>query len=173
MNKSDSLKRFTRSIRTLQGEPHYIALGLAVGVFVACTPTVPFQTAMAVALALLFKASKPAAVIGSLTANPVTIPFFYIGSYKIGQFLLGGAMPEDVPYTSFLALLKLGAGAAIAVLSGGALLGLVAGMMAYPIGLGICHGVRARLKTSHPQRHRGLGEPNSKQPTLPENRASS
>jgi uncharacterized protein (DUF2062 family) len=77
-------------IKKLQGNPHYIALGMAIGVFVGITPTIPFHTALAIALAFVLRGSKPAAAIGVWVANPLTIPLFYYGGYKVGDFLWGG-----------------------------------------------------------------------------------
>jgi len=138
--------RFLKKIRTLQGDPHYIALGMAVGVFMGITPTVPLQTIIAVVLALILKASKPAAVIGTLTANPLTLPVFYIGSYKVGKFLLGDPIPTDIQYESVAAFLKLGTDMTIAMLAGGVLLGLVPGIATYFIALKFFQTFRGRLK---------------------------
>lgn len=77
-------------IKKLQGNPHYIAMGMAIGVFVGITPTIPFHTALAIALAFILRGSKPAAAIGVWIANPLTIPLFYYGGYKVGDFLWGG-----------------------------------------------------------------------------------
>ena len=78
-------------VKELQGDPHYIAMGVAIGVFVGVTPTIPFHTVLAIALAFVLRGSKPAAIIGVWFANPVTVPLFYIGSYKVGVFVFGGA----------------------------------------------------------------------------------
>ena len=75
---------YAKEIKTLNGDPHYIALGFAIGVFVAVTPTVPFHTVLAVALAFLLRASKPAALISVWISNPFTVVFLYLASYKAG-----------------------------------------------------------------------------------------
>ena len=173
MNVKESLRRFGKQIRTLQGEPHYIALGMAIGVFAALTPTVPFQTVIAVTLALVFKASKPAAVIGSLTANPFTIPLFYMGGYKIGTFLLGGSIPDGIQYESVRELLALGAGVTMAILTGGVLLGLMAGCITYLITLKFSQALGARLKTSKPEENQEIVGTGSDPKTLPDKRLSS
>ena len=51
-------------MRQLEGNPHYLALGMAVGIFVSITPIIPFQTLVAIALAILVRGSKSAAVLG-------------------------------------------------------------------------------------------------------------
>jgi len=83
-------------IKRLQGNPHYIAMGMAIGVFVGVTPTIPFHTALAIALAFVLRGSKPAAAIGVWIANPLTIPLFYYGSYKVGILLSGGKLDRGL-----------------------------------------------------------------------------
>jgi hypothetical protein len=80
------IELFVEKIKRLHGNPHYVALGMAIGVFVAITPTIPFHTILAVGLAVLFKASKPAAIIGVWVSNPFTVIFLYIACYKVGHF---------------------------------------------------------------------------------------
>lgn len=106
-------------IKRLQGNPHYVAMGMAIGVFIGITPTIPFHTALAIAFAFVLRGSKPAAAIGVWIANPLTIPLFYYGSYKIGVVLFGsnqGEMPDinhmihtlesSIPMQEKLALIK-------------------------------------------------------------------
>ena len=100
MKIKEKVREFVKTFKTLQGDPHYIAVGMSIGVFVSITPTIPFHTAIAVALAFIFNGSKPAAVIGVWFCNPITVPFFYIGSYKIGMVIFNMSMPLDIDYES-------------------------------------------------------------------------
>ena len=122
---------FIKNAKELQGDPHYIAVGMAIGVFVAITPTIPFHTAIALALAFMLRGSKAAAVIAVWVSNPVTIPIFYLGSYKVGNFILGNSIPFDPKYESLSELAKLGADATIAMMVGDVILGIVPGIAAY------------------------------------------
>ena len=75
---------------SLQGEPAQVAAGLAIGVFVGVTPTIPFHTAIIVLLGLFFRQNITAAYLGSwIISNPLTIPLFYLSQYELGRFLLG------------------------------------------------------------------------------------
>lgn len=56
-------------------------------------PILPFQTAVAVALAILFKGSKITAALGTWVTNPFNWYFLYYYSYKLGALMLGG--PEN------------------------------------------------------------------------------
>lgn len=74
---------------SLKGEPAAIAGGVALGIFVGVTPTIPFHTAIIVLLGFLFRQNIAAAYLGSwFISNPVTIPLLYIAQYELGRILL-------------------------------------------------------------------------------------
>ena len=124
-------QEFCRQLKELRGKPHEISLGMAIGVFIAVTPTIPFHTVLAVSLAALLRGSKLAAALGVWVSNPLTIPFFYYGSYRLGRLVLGYpqlALPADY---SVISLMKLGRHVTVAMLHGGVLLGILPGLLAY------------------------------------------
>ncbi len=82
---------FIKKVKQLNGDPHYVAFGMAIGVFVAITPTIPFHTILAIFMAVLLKASKPAAVLGVWVSNPFTVVFLYFACYKTGHFFWDGS----------------------------------------------------------------------------------
>ena len=79
------LLRFVR----LKGEPRELALGMALGIFSGMMPIIPFHTALAIALALIFKGSKITAAIGCWISNPLDWVVLYYMNYKIGAVILG------------------------------------------------------------------------------------
>jgi uncharacterized protein len=84
------LGEFYRQFVSLKGDPRRIALGIAIGVFIGVTPTIPFHTALIVAVSVLFRQHVAAAYLGSwLISNPLTIPVFYFSQYEAGRLLLG------------------------------------------------------------------------------------
>jgi uncharacterized protein (DUF2062 family) len=124
-------QEFCRQLKELRDKPHEISLGMAIGVFIAITPTIPFHTVLAVALAALLRGSKLAAALGVWVSNPLTIPFFYYGSYRLGRFVLGYpllVLPDDY---SLISLVKMGKHVTVAMLHGGVLLGILPGLLAY------------------------------------------
>jgi len=133
-------------IRDLQGDPQYVATGMAIGVFVAVTPTIPFHTAIALALAFIFKGSKAAAVIGVWFSNPLTIPVLYYGSYKIGTLLLRSPLPYDIHFESISELLDLGLDVTLAMLVGGALLGIIPAAIVYFVTFRVVIRLRERAQ---------------------------
>jgi hypothetical protein len=89
------IRAFYEKFISLKGEPATIAAGLAIGVFVGATPTIPFHTAIIILLGLLFRQNITAAYLGSwLISNPVTIPLLYLSQYELGRILLG--MPSSL-----------------------------------------------------------------------------
>ena len=79
---------YLRFIR-LRGDPHELALGMAFGIFTGMMPIMPFQMAVSVALALIFKGSKITAALGTWISNPLNWYFLYYFSYKLGAWILG------------------------------------------------------------------------------------
>jgi uncharacterized protein (DUF2062 family) len=131
MNLREKIQHFITRFKQLNGDPHYVALGMAIGVFISVTPTIPFHTVIALALAFILRGSKAAAAIGVWFSNPITIPLFYKGSYDVGISILGNSAPFGTEYESILELLKLGADVTIAMITGGIILGILPGIAAY------------------------------------------
>ena len=92
MNLQRQLKYYYLRFVRLRGDPHELALGIALGVFIGLMPVIPFQTALAVTLAIFFKGSKITAAIGTWISNPLNWYFLYYASYKLGAFIL--RLPE-------------------------------------------------------------------------------
>lgn len=136
-------RSFARSFRyiklrilRLQGSPHAIAAGVAVGAFASCTPLVGFHFLLSFMLAWVVGGSMIAAALGTAVGNPLTFPLIWVSSYRVGEFLLGGVttpgplelnLSFDTIWSSFETIwptLKL-------MLVGGALIGSVVGLTLY------------------------------------------
>jgi uncharacterized protein (DUF2062 family) len=141
-----NIRGIVESVKKLPGDPHYVAMGMAIGVFVSITPTMPFHTVIAIALALVLRGSKAAAAIGVWFCNPLTAPLFYLGSYKTGVFVFGKLAPFNIKYESVLELMKLGMNATMAMIAGGIILGILPGIAAYFITRKIITKIRLRRK---------------------------
>ncbi|MFP3983358.1 MAG: DUF2062 domain-containing protein [Desulfurivibrionaceae bacterium] len=73
----------------LQGTPEEVARGIAIGVFIGITPTIPFHTVLVLSAALFFRANKIAGLLASwVVSNPLTFFLQYYFSWRIGSFLL-------------------------------------------------------------------------------------
>ncbi len=69
--------------------PHRIALGIAIGVFIAFTPTVGMQMIIALALAALLRANKVVCLPMVWISNPVTMVPIYLVCFRVGSALVG------------------------------------------------------------------------------------
>ena len=106
---------------SLRGEPRAIAMGLAIGVFIGVTPTIPFHTVLIILFGLLFKHNLTAAYLGSwLISNPLTIPILYFSQYELGRYLLGMSHvhPALTDY-SLLSIISMGWQVILPLLTGG------------------------------------------------------
>lgn len=144
MKLSRQLRYYYLRFIRFRGDPQGLALGMAFGVFTGMMPIMPFQMALAVALALLFKGSKVTAALGTWISNPVNWYFLYYFSYKLGAFVLGvegqnrmfpvimGAVRsgEDAMVVAEK-ILAAGGMAAASFLIGGILMGMVASIPTY------------------------------------------
>ena len=141
-------ERFSQMLvrmRQLDGNPHYIALGMALGVFVSITPIIPLQTIAAILLAFLFRGSKSAAALGTWLSNPLTIPLVYYANYKLGCSLLRYQTTLDsVAFDSFSQLMELGLEVTWAMIVGGLVIGSILGVVAYFITFRVFITIRRR-----------------------------
>ena len=140
------IKYWIDRTRALNGEPRYVAMGMAVGIFVSATPTIPFQTFIAVTMAFILRGSKSAAAIGVWLSNPVTLPVFYLASYKTGALLLGISNGTDMTGHTTADLLKLGFDISLAAMTGGIVIGIILAIGAYFITRKIVTKIRSREK---------------------------
>jgi len=73
---------------SLDDTPHRLALGVAVGIFVAWTPSIPFQMLLTIAIAWLLGANKLVGVPFVWISNPATVIPVYGPNYRIGCWIL-------------------------------------------------------------------------------------
>jgi uncharacterized protein (DUF2062 family) len=129
----------------LQGDPRRIALGMALGVFVGITPTVPFHTVAALSLAALLGVSPVTAFIGIQVGNPLTIGPLYILAYKVGQLLLYRGRPLVFPATfSFKAWIAVLGQGGLALQVGGIIIAIPPTVVAYFLTLWIVQRYQRR-----------------------------
>jgi uncharacterized protein len=143
------LKRFCRyhwlKLLRLQEDPRRIAGGMALGIFIGITPTIPFHFVTSVTLATLLRISPVTVVIGIQIGNPLTIIPIYIASYKVGQFLLHKGTPLVFPETySFEAWLEVLWQGGLALQVGGVILALPPAIASYFLTLWVVKRYRRR-----------------------------
>lgn len=65
-----------------------IAGGLALGLFTAFTPTIPFQMLLAAGGAILFRVNLPIALAACWVTNPLTAVPIYVAARELGKTIL-------------------------------------------------------------------------------------
>jgi len=129
-----SLRLLYLRLMRLKGQPKEVAGGMAIGVFVGMTPTVPLHTVLAVLIALILKKSKLAAALGVWVANPFMLPFIYFLDYKVGQLLTGADAPSlAISNFSIANLVDLGWSISFPLFFGGVITGILCAIPSYYI----------------------------------------
>ncbi|MBN1816375.1 MAG: DUF2062 domain-containing protein [Sedimentisphaerales bacterium] len=72
-----------------------IAGGLALGLFVAFTPTIGFQMLLVACGALYFKVNLPIALAACWVTNPLTALPIYTAAWKLGKYTIQTLLPVD------------------------------------------------------------------------------
>jgi uncharacterized protein len=162
----------------LHGSPHKIALGAALGMFIAITPTFGIQLILAFIIASIFRASRPAALISVWVTNIFTLAPIYAFCYLVGAVFVPdadlsmrevyGTMTQLVVSLGSLSfweiwsqtkvVARLGWDMFLPMLIGGCIVGAVAGAATYPVvywGVKRYRTVKEMLKHVHlPHLHR-------------------
>jgi uncharacterized protein len=93
MKPNRTAKYYYLKFLRLQGDPHSLALGAAIGLFVGITPTIPLHSALIIILAWLLRGNIVAALIAAMAiSNPLTwLPQYYF-CWRVGNWLLPGQL---------------------------------------------------------------------------------
>lgn len=122
--------------KRLQGDPGFLSRGVALGIFIGVTPSIPLHTVLILGLSYPFRASKIAALSASvLVSNPFTFFFQYYLSWRLGVWLTSAnlswermaemmkTLSSDAGFMASLSALgQLGQEAIVTMLLGGCLL---------------------------------------------------
>ena len=147
------LRRFldrARAVLHLDDPPWRIALALAVGVFISCTPTFGFQTLLALLVATVARLNRAATVTGAWLNLPWVAPFVYAGALKLGELLL----PDRTGIGGFWQMLLLGT----------TLVGVGAAVVTYCVSFGALSWRRRRVAREAALAPEQLPLPKSREP---------
>lgn len=132
-----------------RSSPRAIAGGLAIGTFVAFTPTIGVQIILAFIIATFFDMNRPAAMIPVWITNPITVAPIYTLNYWLGSKVWEGPPLSEVSglfigigktmarlefwniKEQFMAVLHMGKETLIPLLIGSIAIGLVAGGLVF------------------------------------------
>jgi len=161
-----------------QAAPEAIARGIGVGVFAGILPMLG-QSLVAIPLAWLVRGSKVVAAAMTFISNPVTTVPIFLFDYWVGCKILGrkGIDPAPENFESWEAISKLGTDFLVTIFTGGIVVGIVAGLVAWYLGHAYVLQSRRRKERRRKQRQeirRQLELRNGKssgEPTRPSNDA--
>jgi hypothetical protein len=133
MNPKKRLKNLYDHCISLKAEPREIAVGMAIGVFIGVTPTIPFHTVLIIFFSILLRQNITSAILGAwIISNPITIPFFYASEYYLGKLLLKGNQCQLVLNDySMYKIINIGWNVACPLLLGGIILAPFFAIIAY------------------------------------------
>ncbi|MBF0634028.1 MAG: DUF2062 domain-containing protein [Nitrospinae bacterium] len=122
-----------RELWSFKREP--VARGLALGLFVAVTPTMGFQWIVAALLVVVVPANLPIALAACLITNPLTTPAFLYAEYVIGSWMLemagyGPIKQFDTPL-SITTLSQILSDVGMSIVIGSLILGAILGVGSY------------------------------------------
>ena len=129
------------AVLRLDDPPWRVALALAVGVFISCTPFYGLQTLLSLAVATIFRLNRAVTITGAWLNLPWFAPIVYGFALRIGAFMLPDLHGADVaeiaellqaaPALSMADMLDLFRTVSLALLIGTAAVGIVAGAFTY------------------------------------------
>lgn len=127
---------YLRFIR-LQGSPDEIARGLAVGAFAGMFPVFGFQILLGICLAACVGGNKLTAAAATWISNPFTYLPLFAFNFHVGQILLQAQEFEfeQLQQLHWQELLALGPGFITTWFTGCFVMGCLAGLLGYLVGL--------------------------------------
>lgn len=125
----------------IRGNPHEIAAGFSLGLFIAMSPFMGMHIAMAVFVAALLRWNKISAAIAVWVSNPITAPAIYSMTWFVGSKVTEVTLTESFPHSFSLAatfmLLKKTPAIITTLIVGGIIVGIPVAIMAYYLTFGI------------------------------------
>ncbi len=143
MNFRRTIRYYWLKFKRLQDTPQKLAGGMALGVFIGVTPTVPFHTMMILFLAPLLRVSPVTALMGMFIMNPVTMAPMYYVAYQVGKLIIFRQVPLNFPETvNFHALFDLLWRGGLALQLGGVIIALPPAIISYFLTLWVVKRLR-------------------------------
>ena len=140
-----SLAVTLRDLLHLDDPPRRLALALAVGVFIGCTPFWGVQTLLSVIVATVFRLNRAATITGTWMNLPWFAPFVYGAAINVGMLVAPGLRAGDVVSLdtllrdpgalSWAAVWSWLRGRSLPLLVGSAIVGGVAAALTYALAL--------------------------------------
>lgn len=101
-----SFQYFVKRVLRLTATPHAIAAGVAAGVFASWTPLLGFHFILAFAICYILAGNMVAAALGTAFGNPLSFPFIWASTHKLGNMLIGVEVGAHHRHVDLEALLR-------------------------------------------------------------------
>lgn len=91
-------------IARLPGSPSDLAAGFACGAAMSMTPFVGLHFVLSLMLAYALRCNLVASAIGTALGNPWTFPFIWLGTFQLGEWMVGADFaqrPENLQFAAF------------------------------------------------------------------------
>jgi len=144
MSLSRTLRYYWLKFKRLQGSQQKLAWGMALGVFIGITPTVPFHTILALTLAPLLRISPVTAYLGIWVMNPLTMGPLYYAAHKVGKLLLAQRCPAIPAVFNFHARMEILWTNGLALQVGGIIIALPPAILSYFLTLWVVQRYRQK-----------------------------
>jgi uncharacterized protein (DUF2062 family) len=128
----------------IHGEPRPIALGYALGVFLATSPLMGLHCILAVLISGALRWNRIAAGIGAFHSNLITAPLIYSSTYFIGARILRSDALFVMPGKP-AELLAMGSEVFVSLTVGGLIIGIPLAILSYYMGIHIIKRYRSHL----------------------------
>lgn len=163
MNPKRTSKYYYLKFLRLKGDPHSLALGTAIGIFIGITPTMPLHTILIVLATLATRSSTIAAILASfLVCNPIT----YVPQYYLSTIVGNALTPYELTWARIKEVLELllqhpglsqsmkiiaslGYDAVIVLLVGGVVLALPFAVLSYFLSFRFFVKIREKRRQKH------------------------
>ncbi len=156
------IKKLIVSFKALQGDPPYLARGVAIGVFVGIAPILPFKTLLIVSMTFLFPGSTVAAIlVCTVICNPLSYIPLYYAAWCVGTLMLPGyaswdkikecvhMMQQSGFSESLLLLGQTGVETMMVIVLGGVVLAIPFTVLSYPLSLRFFSKIAQKRKEKH------------------------
>lgn len=153
---------YLRFIR-LKGDPHTLARGVAIGLFIGVTPTLPLHTILILLFAYLLRGNTIAGIIAAAAiSNPLTFAPQYYLAWRVGNWVTPGNLSwgqiktaldiftSDTGFMeSFGVLARLSHDAIVVMLAGGFLLAAPIALVGYFLSFNFFKMIQNKRREKH------------------------
>jgi len=90
------ISKWIKEVIEEKKDPHYVALGFALGLFIGILPTPGIGILLCLLVVFLFKVNKLSILAGFALINPATLPFVLAAILWIGTSITGAKVRTNV-----------------------------------------------------------------------------